>query len=177
MWMESRNPATNTMEAFLIEAPVDGGWAVSTFFENEDGYGTNARAFTLRRDERGSMRAVPKPRLMRRAEVVEIAHLVMALLAIGSAPMLTGALDDKPPRRDMTRFRRLRIAEPWADIDKDGLPRFGKATRPSSVADEGHTRVHAAGAVSAYGGRRRRGGRGGARRDGRRGRWSCCRTS
>ena len=84
------------------------------------------------------MSAIPKPSLMGRAEVVEIAHSVMALLTIGSAPMLTDNLDDKPPRRGMTKFRSLRMAEPWADTDKNGIPRFGKATRPFSVADELH---------------------------------------
>jgi hypothetical protein len=136
VWIETRNSATKTMEAFLIEAPADGGWAVSIFVEGEAGYKTNARAFTLHRDECGSMRAIPKPSLRGRAEIVEIASLVMALLAIGTAPMLTDAIDDKPPRRGMARFRRLRMAEPWADVDKNGIPRFGKSTRPSSVADE-----------------------------------------
>lgn len=137
MWLENRNSATGTMEAFLIEAPVDGGWAVSSFVEDRDGsYMTQACMFTLRRDERGSMRATPKPSLMGSSEVVEIANWVMALLAIGSAPMLTDVLDDKPSRSGMARFRRLRMAEPWADVDKNGIPRLGKATQPSSVADE-----------------------------------------
>ena len=140
--MESRNPATATMEAFLIEAPVDGGWAVSTFVEDEDCYRTSARAFILRRDECGSMRAIPKPSLMGRAEIGEIASLIMGLLAIISAPMLTDALDDKPPRHGMTKFRRLRMAEPWADVDKDGIPRLGKATRPSNSANPRFLRLH-----------------------------------
>lgn len=136
MWLESRNSATRTMEAWLIEAPVDGGWAVSTFVEDEDGYGTNARAFTLRRDRRGSMQVIPKPSLMGRADLFEIANALMALLAIGTAPMLVEVLDEKPPRRGMASFRRLRMAEPWADVDRSGIPKLGLATRPSSVADE-----------------------------------------
>ncbi|MGG5812209.1 hypothetical protein [Falsiroseomonas sp. CW058] len=136
MWMESWNPAVNAMEAFLIEAPVDSRWAVSFFVQDGEGYIAKARAFTLQRDEHGSMRVTPNPSLVGRAEVVDVAHFVMALLAIGSAPMLTDVLYDKPPRQGMIRFHRLRMAEPWADVDRNGIPRLGKAARPSSVADE-----------------------------------------
>jgi hypothetical protein len=60
----------------------------------------------------------------------------MATLTIVSNPMLTEVVKDKPPRRGMVAFHRIRMAEPWTDLERQGVPKLGKATRPTYVADE-----------------------------------------
>ncbi len=50
--------------------------------------------------------------------------------------MLTEIVKDMPPRRGMVAFHRIRVAEPWTDLEKQGVPKLGKATRPTYVADE-----------------------------------------
>ena len=136
-WLESVNPSTGTKEGWLVEAQGEGAWAVSCYVEKESSYGTKARAFTLQRDEQGSMRVRPAQGL--RANDIEVRTLgeaVLALLAIITAPMLTQIVDDRPARRGMTQFRRIRMAEPWTDIDRHGIPRLGTASHPAYVADE-----------------------------------------
>lgn len=137
MWLETLNPTTGPKNGFLVEAQGKDLWAISTCIETQTGYGIAARAFTLRRDEQGSIRVHLGPNFIGRGkEVRELANLIMAMLAIVSAPMLTNTADEKPPRRGMTLFRRIRMAEPWNDVDRDGIPKLGKATRPTYVADE-----------------------------------------
>ncbi len=137
LWIEGVNPASRTAEGYLVESQGPGRWAVSTFAKSQDGFAPAARVFTLVRDNRGSIRVQPRPDLMDRAQAVrEVAEVVLATLSVISAPMLTEIVDEKPPRRGMTRFKRIRMAEPWNDTDRHFIPRLGKATRPAYVADE-----------------------------------------
>lgn len=137
LWAEGVNPATRTRQGFLIEAEEQGAWAVSTYAEEGNSYAIAARVLILKRDPDGSMRVQRGPTTRADGtQLLEIGESVMAILAIASAPMLTQIVDDKPPRRGMTRFRRIRMAEPWTDLHKEGIPKLGKTTRPAYVADE-----------------------------------------
>ncbi len=137
LWAESVNPTTGTKQGFLIEVEGQGTWAVSTYAEDGNSYAMAARVFSLRRDPDGSMRLQRGPKTRADgAQLLEIGEGVMAILAIASAPMLTQIVNDKPPGRGMTQFRRIRMAEPWTDLHKQGIPKLGKTTRPAYVADE-----------------------------------------
>jgi hypothetical protein len=137
LWAEGVNPATRTRQSFLIEAEEQGTWAVSTYAEDGNSYAVAARVLILKRDPDGSMRVQRGPTTRADGtQLLKIGESVMAILAIASAPMLTQIVDDKPPRRGMTRFRRIRMAEPWTDLHKEGIPKLGKTTRPIYVADE-----------------------------------------
>jgi hypothetical protein len=137
VWFESVNPATRTREGYLIEPRGNHAWAVSTYVETETGFATAFRTFTLRQDGSRAIRVEPNPdRTEKTTEILQIADAVMATLTIVSSPMLTEIVKDKPPRRGMVAFNRIRIAEPWTDLEKQGVPKVGKATRPTYVADE-----------------------------------------
>jgi hypothetical protein len=137
VWFESVNPATRTREGYLIEPRGDHAWSVSTYAETETGFATAFRVCTLRQGGSGAVRVEPSPDRMEKAtEIRELAEAVMATLTIISSPMLTEVIKDKPPRRGMVAFQRIRMAEPWTDLERDGVPKLGKATRPTYVADE-----------------------------------------
>ena len=137
VWFESVNPATRTREGYLIEPQGDHGWVVSTYAETETGCATALRLFALRQDGSGAVQVEPAPgRTEKAARILELAEVVLATLTIVSSPMLTEIVKDKPPRRGMVAFHRIRMAEPWTDLEKQGVPKLGKATRPSYVADE-----------------------------------------
>jgi hypothetical protein len=137
VWFEGINPSTRTREGYLIEPQGDHTWAVSTYAETETGFATARRVFTLRQDGSGAVRVEPNPdKIAKSAEIRELAETVMATLTIVSSPMLTEMVKDKPPRRGMVAFQRIRMAEPWTDLEKQGVPKLGKATRPTYVADE-----------------------------------------
>lgn len=138
LWIENTNSSTRSREAFLIEAQGEGTWAVSTYGESEQGrYAMAARVISLRREPDGSIRIQRGP--TSRADGMQVhavGEAVLARLAIISAPMLTEVVDDKPPKRGMRRFGRVRMVEPWADLHEQGIPKLGKTTRPAYVADE-----------------------------------------
>ena len=137
VWFESVNPNTRTRQGYLIEPQGDHAWAVSTYAETETGFATALRLFTLRQDGSGAVRVEPHPdRMEKTTQIREIAEAVMATLTIVSSPMLTEVVKDKPRRRGMVAFHRIRMAEPWTDLEKQGVPKLGKATRPTYVADE-----------------------------------------
>jgi hypothetical protein len=137
VWFETMNPATRTREGFLIETRGDHACAVSTYIETETGCSIGLRPFTLRRDEAGVMRIEVNPERREKAnEIRAVAEMVMAILTIVSSPMLTEVVRDKPPRRRMVAFDRIRMVAPWTDLEKQGVPKLGKVTRPAYVADE-----------------------------------------
>jgi len=137
VWFESVNPATRTREGYLIEPQGGHALVVSTYAETETGFAPALRIFTLRRDGWGPVRVEPRPdRMEKTTEIHELAEAVMAILTIVSSPVLTEVVKDKPPRRGMVAFQRIRMAEPWTDLEKQGVPKLGKATRPIYVADE-----------------------------------------
>ena len=137
VWFESVNPATRTREGYLIEPQGDHAWAVSTYAEIETGFAMALRVFTLRQDGSGAVRVELGPdRMEKTTEIRELAEAVMATLTIVSSPMLTEVVKDKPPRRGMVAFHRIRMAEPWTDLERQGVPKLGRATYPTYVADE-----------------------------------------
>jgi hypothetical protein len=137
VWFECVNPTTRTREGYLIEPQGAHAWAVSTYAETETGFATAARVFTLRQDGSGAVRVEPAPdRMEKTIEIRKFAEGVMATLTIVSSPMLTQVVKDKPPRRGMVAFHRIRMAEPWTDLERQGVPKLGQATRPTYVADE-----------------------------------------
>lgn len=137
LWIEQMNVATRSRQGFLIELKEQGVWTVSTYVEDGNDYRMAARAISLVRDPDGFMH-VQRGATSRADEnqIRQLGEAVMAILAILSAPMLTQVVEDKLPRRGMTRFERIRIAEPWTDLHRQGIPKFGKATHPIYVADE-----------------------------------------
>jgi hypothetical protein len=137
VWFESINPATRTREGYLIEPQGDHAWAVSTYAETETGFATALRIFTLRQDGSGAVRVELNPdKIEKAAEICELAETVIATLTIISSPMLTEVVKDKPPHLGKAAFHRIRMAEPWTDLEKQGVPKLGKATLPNYVADE-----------------------------------------
>jgi hypothetical protein len=137
VWFESVNPATRTRQGYLIEPQGDHAWAVSTYAETETGFSPALRIFTLRQDGSGAVRVEPRPdRMEKTTEIRELAESVIATLTIVSSPMLTEVVKDKPPRHGMVAFHRIRMVEPWTDLERQGVPKLGKATRPTYVADE-----------------------------------------
>ncbi len=137
LWAEGVSSATGTRKGFLIELEEQGAWAVSNYAEDGNTYAMAARVLSLRRGSDGSMR-VQRGATSRvdEAHVLQFGEYVMATLAVASAPMVIQIVDDKPPRRGMTRFRRVRMAEPWTDLHKEGIPKLGKTTHPAYIADE-----------------------------------------
>ena len=137
VWFESANSARRPRKGYLIEPQGGATWAVSTYIETETGCATAARLFKLRRDGSGAVRVEFGPASMQKTtEIYGVAEAVMATLTIISSPGLTEVVKDKPPRRGMVAFQRIRLAEPWTDLEKQGVPKLGKATRATYVADE-----------------------------------------
>lgn len=137
VWFESVNPTTRRRQGYLIEPQGDHTWAVSAYTETETGFATALRLFTLRQDGSGAVRVEPNTdRIEKTTGIRELAEAVMATLTIVSSPLLTEVVKDKPPRRGMVAFHRIRMAEPWTDLEKQGVQKLGKATRPTYVADE-----------------------------------------